>query len=107
MIRRPPRSTLTDTRFPYTTLFLSIEILDPDQVWGDDGGQAGFQLFRSSACFITSNAACPVAKRFAASASPGLTSGWHSFAKLRHAFFVASKSASGSDRKSTRLNSSH
>src|SRR3546814_13754335 len=30
MIRRPPRSTLTDTRFPYTTLFRSIghEILD-------------------------------------------------------------------------------
>src|SRR3546814_2798543 len=25
MIRRPPRSTLTDTRFPYTTLFRSAE----------------------------------------------------------------------------------
>src|SRR3546814_3389578 len=25
MIRRPPRSTRTDTRFPYTTLFRSIE----------------------------------------------------------------------------------
>src|SRR3546814_1438151 len=24
MIRRPPRSTLTDTLFPYTTLFLSL-----------------------------------------------------------------------------------
>src|SRR3546814_16136381 len=24
MIRRPPRSTLTDTRFPYTTLFRSV-----------------------------------------------------------------------------------
>src|SRR3546814_4775488 len=28
MIRRPPRSTRTDTLFPYTTLFRSIE---PDQ----------------------------------------------------------------------------
>src|SRR3546814_14355417 len=27
MIRRPPRSTLTDTLFPYTTLFRSIEAL--------------------------------------------------------------------------------
>src|SRR3546814_1247470 len=27
MIRRPPRSTRTDTLFPYTTLFRSIEIL--------------------------------------------------------------------------------
>src|SRR3546814_7494336 len=28
MIRRPPRSTLTDTLFPYTTLFRSLEIFD-------------------------------------------------------------------------------
>src|SRR3546814_15144793 len=35
MIRRPPRSTRTDTRFPYTTLFRSLETLRvdlPDQV---------------------------------------------------------------------------
>src|SRR3546814_3688909 len=32
MIRRPPRSTLTDTLFPYTTLFRSAhqDVLDPD-----------------------------------------------------------------------------
>src|SRR3546814_4635547 len=28
MIRRPPSSTRTDTRFPYTTLFRSTKILD-------------------------------------------------------------------------------
>src|SRR3546814_20173998 len=28
MIRRPPRSTRTDTLFPYTTLFRSLEVLD-------------------------------------------------------------------------------
>src|SRR3546814_21136932 len=28
MIRRPPRSTRTDTLFPYTTLFRSLELLD-------------------------------------------------------------------------------
>src|SRR3546814_14031316 len=28
MIRRPPRSTRTDTLFPYTTLFRSLEIAD-------------------------------------------------------------------------------
>src|SRR3546814_2851397 len=28
MIRRPPRSTRTDTLFPYTTLFRSAELLD-------------------------------------------------------------------------------
>src|SRR3546814_7161093 len=29
MIRRPPRSTRTDTLFPYTTLFRSLRILPP------------------------------------------------------------------------------
>src|SRR3546814_15509987 len=28
MIRRPPRSTRTDTLFPYTTLFRSLALLD-------------------------------------------------------------------------------
>src|SRR3546814_11565288 len=28
MIRRPPRSTRTDTLFPYTTLFRSLSLLD-------------------------------------------------------------------------------
>src|SRR3546814_2784237 len=30
MIRRPPRSTRTDTLFPYTTLFRSIIVICPD-----------------------------------------------------------------------------
>src|SRR3546814_7007908 len=29
MIRRPPRSTRTDTLFPYTTLFRSARVLEP------------------------------------------------------------------------------
>src|SRR3546814_13939364 len=32
MIRRPPRSTLTDTLFPYTTLFRSIPSFYPGNV---------------------------------------------------------------------------
>src|SRR3546814_20498412 len=28
MIRRPPRSTRTDTLFPYTTLFRSVNVID-------------------------------------------------------------------------------
>src|SRR3546814_7404098 len=35
MIRRPPRSTRTDTRFPYTTLFRSIVLTVVDPL-GDD-----------------------------------------------------------------------
>src|SRR3546814_8136111 len=32
MIRRPPRSTRTDTLFPYTTLFRSQQPLDPERL---------------------------------------------------------------------------
>src|SRR3546814_8792738 len=38
MIRRPPRSTRTDTLFPYTTLFRSImgvEVETPEDYMGD------------------------------------------------------------------------
>src|SRR3546814_18961680 len=47
MIRRPPRSTRTDTLFPYTTLFRSSRSAagksgTPDQVRGDEGlGEPG------------------------------------------------------------------
>src|SRR3546814_20561921 len=43
MIRRPPRSTRTDTLFPYTTLFRSIEALSPveQELQADDGDRQG------------------------------------------------------------------
>src|SRR3546814_12620112 len=48
MIRRPPRSTRTDTLFPYTTLFRSVEFRCPDAVkFGADqlrGGGASIYL---------------------------------------------------------------
>src|SRR3546814_8182863 len=42
MIRRPPRSTRTDTLFPYTTLFRSMPILILRQILG--AGQLSRQL---------------------------------------------------------------
>src|SRR3546814_7814583 len=44
MIRRPPRSTRTDTLFPYTTLFRSIDASRPLGAQGDSfwWGAAGF-----------------------------------------------------------------
>src|SRR3546814_20429001 len=41
MIRRPPRSTRTDTLFPYTTLFRSVKTLDM--------GEVGFGLLTTAA----------------------------------------------------------
>src|SRR3546814_5798512 len=47
MIRRPPRSTRTDTLFPYTTLFRSTaQILDPSTVALLGLGEAGTALAR-------------------------------------------------------------
>src|SRR3546814_18669265 len=40
MIRRPPRSTRTDTLFPYTTLFRSLPAQARAGVAGRDGGKA-------------------------------------------------------------------
>src|SRR3546814_10237875 len=34
MIRRPPRSTRTDTLFPYTTLFRSLAVLEQGELHG-------------------------------------------------------------------------
>src|SRR3546814_1904089 len=41
MIRRPPRSTRTDTLFPYTTLFRSILCIDPRLAIPGDIAHAG------------------------------------------------------------------
>src|SRR3546814_1462761 len=57
MIRRPPRSTRTDTLFPYTTLFRSIIVLIDaagrqvavQQASGDGGGAGGKRIGRGFA----------------------------------------------------------
>src|SRR3546814_5602501 len=41
MIRRPPRSTRTDTLFPYTTLFRSCEKQARRPLWARGAGQFG------------------------------------------------------------------
>src|SRR3546814_20555887 len=48
MIRRPPRSTRTDTLFPYTTLFRSLSATTGSRrVWILDHETRAFQPFRS------------------------------------------------------------
>src|SRR3546814_12285839 len=41
MIRRPPRSTRTDTLFPYTTLFRSRDRIGFEQIAGETMGKIG------------------------------------------------------------------
>src|SRR3546814_1163848 len=52
MIRRPPRSTRTDTLFPYTTLFRSILLPNPnaqarDYIGGLNLTEAEFRLIKT------------------------------------------------------------
>src|SRR3546814_13439443 len=105
MIRRPPRSTRTDTLFPYTTLFRSVS--DPDR---SDGQPVG----------------TPISFQFDCPPDPSLME----ISQLYQAFWAAvgaevnlnqveqathvNQGMAGDydvkcwrDRKSTRLNSSH
>src|SRR3546814_20206774 len=50
MIRRPPRSTRTDTLFPYTTLFRSGIALEPGGL-GDAAGNRDLALVEALAVF--------------------------------------------------------
>src|SRR3546814_2117219 len=46
MIRRPPRSTRTDTLFPYTTLFRSYPVIGVEDEAGALMGFATYGVFR-------------------------------------------------------------
>src|SRR3546814_13824310 len=54
MIRRPPRSTRTDTLFPYTTLFRSLWCLlgvpAPPCRWGYTGRTVGSRVAKMMEC---------------------------------------------------------
>src|SRR3546814_7450739 len=109
MIRRPPRSTRTDTLFPYTTLFRSIS--RPDQFLGLlSGGRRGDgerecagHRGRSAPGFAPQPAVLSV--RFAQRPAPA------SFPIVGPRPLLAALSRltrkAKPDRKSTRLNSSH
>src|SRR3546814_9176922 len=62
MIRRPPRSTRTDTLFPYTTLFRSTRSDWWERTWGPHDRTAKGESAcpaRSASCRFSSPAACP------------------------------------------------
>src|SRR3546814_12467537 len=88
MIRRPPRSTRTDTLFPYTTLFRSALLA----VGYEIGTRAGIALHATAPDYHTSGA-------------------WNAItcaAICAHALGAdATQFEHAIDRKSTRLNSSH
>src|SRR3546814_13713953 len=52
MLRRPPRDTRTDTRFPYTTLFRSYGREANSEWQGDEHDGIGRWLYRDNAPYI-------------------------------------------------------
>src|SRR3546814_5353627 len=114
MIRRPPRSTRTDTRFTYTTLFRSQQarigigtaVAEARELQGDELevaeilGDAGRRLIalqaQAEAAIV---AAQPLAPRLPLLQRHDDVAPWKIALGHRAVF--------GQDRKSTRLNSSH
>src|SRR3546814_9926819 len=98
MIRRPPRSTRTDTLFPYTTLFRSEGLAWRRHAEGDRPYQAAIEAVAAIGLHRPHGAQHP------ADAVARLHSGGNAVPAVGH---VAARCAPGeADRKSTRLNSS-
>src|SRR3546814_17412572 len=97
MIRRPPRSTRTDTLFPYTTLFRSLNSPEPYE---------SIRILRSTLpadCLIGAGTVLTPEQVEQVKAAGGQVIVMpHSDPKVLRA-----AKAAGLDRKSTRLNSSH
>src|SRR3546814_14456073 len=97
IIRRPPRSTRTDTLFPYTTLFRSVLVL---------AVQGWYSKHRYWRYIDTTASASTVESATGLQGEVRLFEGPHTQANYllkEMGYRVARKQ----DRKSTRLNSSH
>src|SRR3546814_18393814 len=101
MIRRPPRSTRTDTLFPYTTLFRSLMVnLTPANISDSAGAQAILDAIRKR---------WPWVKHLFADGAYDRTQLMDKAAFRDFVIEVVRRidKEPGLDRKSTRLNSSH
>src|SRR3546814_20768971 len=103
MIRQPPRSTRTDTLFPYTTLFRSKS---PDRHDFSLYPVRGLP-FADGAATLTAFTAAAVARAIAQ--CPARPNAVHVAGGGRHnsTLMAMIGDRCGLDRKSTRLNSSH
>src|SRR3546814_11791627 len=98
MIRRPPRSTLTDTLFPYTTLFRSAASqVSQGPGRGHLGSVHGEHANREERCSI----------EVLEDADPVAPVGQEEVPDYATDLDAVVRSTDGTDRKSTRLNSSH
>src|SRR3546814_11520126 len=111
MIRRPPRSTRTDTLFPYTTLFRSRDRAAAART-GRGGASCGVSCAECSAQLVEVDRAAmldPAGRGFEADGAPHhrrVAFDREHQRAIREQHGVVGMDPQG-DRKSTRLNSSH
>src|SRR3546814_10442770 len=86
MIRRPPRSTRTDTLFPYTTLFRS-------------GGVIGTHLHRKACGIETGHRRRPLIAAVTADRSEEHTSELQSLMRISYAVFCLKKKTKKKEKK--------
>src|SRR3546814_19305289 len=109
MIRRPPRSTRTDTLFPYTTLFRSLveSALDHIKLLQDQDFHEYKVAVKASDVFLAVSAYMGLAEAVDCPLHLGITeAGGLIGGTVKSAIGIGNLLWAG-DRKSTRLNSSH
>src|SRR3546814_3204629 len=109
MIRRPPRSTRTDTLFPYTTLFLSV-VVDVRPACRLSAASAAENQARARTHFNMKEKTMEHALLTIALGLAALTAAFGNKAEppvAAETNQAAPAAAMKGDRKSTRLNSSH
>src|SRR3546814_7672425 len=107
MIRRPPRSTRTDTLFPYTTLFRSIVgQLYPDNSKKKDSAYTIFYMGINAGAFLGMLLCGYIGEKIGWHWGFGLAGIFMFFGMLQFYYAQRIFGILG-DRKSTRLNSSH
>src|SRR3546814_2242446 len=92
MIRRPPRSTRTDTLFPYTTLFRSAA---PDRRGGDNCGK------RAMSALLFHGGSLERERQEIADRSEEHTSELQSLMRISYAVFCLKKKKNSSTEKQT------
>src|SRR3546814_3006994 len=110
MIRQPPRSTRTDTLFPYTTLFRSADRAVDETLAGEDDGNGDMAVERQLAPLVDRLALGGKDDVAVEDQPPGanaLDDLWHTRREPHEIAIFLHQRVGNADRKSTRLNSSH
>src|SRR3546814_6397839 len=112
MIRRPPRSTRTDTRFPYTTLFRSPGAKSRSEIMADvqsGGGHANYRTVQGGNLRVTMEAGRIVVTdpNGRSSRSEEHTSELQSLMRISYAVFCLKKKKHKPDREYNYRRSRH